>query len=167
MEICSGNGLWIAEKAKANPEMNWVAVEMCFERARSIWLKIHLEKIPNLYVVCAEAGAFVRNYVPLGSIQEVYINFPDPWPKRSHAKHRLIWAPFLQSLQTIIRDKITLATDDAPYYEQMMREFDLAGNWKKLQFEPSNEVYGDSFFADLWKRKGKTINYLQYQNEHS
>jgi tRNA (guanine-N7-)-methyltransferase len=164
MEICSGNGQWIRDRAIAQPEKNWVAVEMCFERARSIWLKIHREKIPNLYVICAEATAFVNHYVQMQSIEQGFVNFPDPWPKRCHAKHRLIWAPFVQSLQKVIQNQMTLATDDETYYLQMVAEFTKAGGWKKLLFEPSDEVYGDSFFADLWKQKGKTIFYLQYIN---
>ncbi len=166
LEICSGNGQWIGNRALAHPEKNWVAVEMCFDRARSIWLKIHQEKIPNLYVICAEASAFIRYYAPLASVEQGFVNFPDPWPKRAHSKHRLIWAPFVQSLQTVIRGEMTLATDDETYHQQMVTEFAKAGGWEKLVFEPSDEVYGDSFFADLWKRKGKTIFYLQYLNGH-
>jgi tRNA (guanine-N7-)-methyltransferase len=164
MEICSGNGQWVGAKALANPERNWVAVEMCFERARTIWLKVHRQKIPNLYVICAEASAFIKYYVTEKSVEEAYVNFPDPWPKRCHAKHRLLWAPFLQSLETVVSGKVTLATDDEPYHNQMVEEFAKSGVWTPKEFDPSKkETYGDSFFADLWIAKGRSLHYLQYE----
>src|SRR5690348_8334371 len=85
IEYCSGNGQWIGARAKQNPETNWIAVEKKFDRARKIWLKIHRENIPNLTVVCGEAVIFTRFYAPPCS--EIYVNFPDPWPKLRHAKH--------------------------------------------------------------------------------
>lgn len=163
MEICSGNGQWIGDRALAQPDKNWVAVEMCFERARTIWMRIQREKIPNLYVICAEASVFLRYYAPQQSVCEAFINFPDPWPKRRHQKHRLIWAPFLHLLRTIVLGQVTLATDDLPYYEQMKREFAQTPFWQAVPFDPA-ENYGDSFFAALWRSKGRKLYYLQYAN---
>ena len=40
----------------------------------------------------AEAGYFVREFVPDGSLAVVHIYFPDPWPKKRHQKRRLIQA---------------------------------------------------------------------------
>jgi len=158
MEICSGNGQWVGEKAKKHPEITWLAVEMDFQRARKIWLKSFRENIPNLLVVCAEASAFVRYYAPV--VEEAYVNFPDPWPKRCHGKHRLIWAPFVQLLQKVVKKKATLVTDDEPYCQQMVREFAKAGGWQRDEWLP--EEYGASFFGDLWRERGREIFYLRY-----
>ena len=53
LEYCSGNGEWILNRAMENPEINWVAVEMWFERVRKIYSKtinlLHIKSIniPN------------------------------------------------------------------------------------------------------------------------
>jgi tRNA (guanine-N7-)-methyltransferase len=86
VEYCTGNGAWIIEKALANPDRNWVAVEVQFERVRKIWSKMCNEKITNLFIVCGEALTYTRFYVPSHSFSAAYINFPDPWPKEKHAK---------------------------------------------------------------------------------
>ena len=160
LELCSGNGQWISEKAKQNPSINWVAVELRFDRARKIWLKSFRENLSNLYTVCGEGATFLRYYAPPKSIERAFINFPDPWPKLRHAKHRLVQAPFVALLAQVVCNRVTLATDDTPYREQMIQEFAKVASWQR-EADPQ-EDYGDSFFANLWKDKGKILHYLQF-----
>ncbi len=167
VEFCSGNGQWIIEQAKANRACNWVAVEMRFERARQIWLKGAREELSNLYVVCAEALEFIRYYVPPSSIAQSFVNFPDPWPKRQHAKHRLVQQPFLLELKRALQKgaPITLATDSAEYREQMIHAFSGWSSCFEAPFFCTDfPSYGESFFADLWTRKGREIFYMRYLN---
>jgi tRNA (guanine-N7-)-methyltransferase len=167
VEFCSGNGQWILEQAKTQPEKNWVAVEMRFDRARQIWRKSYGEELSNLYVVCAEASEFLRYYVPPNCIAQSFINFPDPWPKRLHAKHRVIQEPFVSALKRALRPNasVTLATDSAPYRDQMLEEFSKwLSDFKEPFYCTHFPSYGDSFFADLWMEKGREIFYLQYRN---
>jgi tRNA (guanine-N7-)-methyltransferase len=166
VEICSGNGQWIIEQAKAHPEINWVAVEMRFERARQVWLKMHRAELSNLYVVCAEALEFLRYYVPAASIGECFVNFPDPWPKRQHAKHRIVQAPFVALMKQTMKPgaSITLVTDSIAYRDQMLEEFSAwRSNFTPPFFCTDYAVYGESFFAKLWREKGREIFHLQYR----
>jgi tRNA (guanine-N7-)-methyltransferase len=162
IEYCSGNGQWIGEKAKQNPDINWIAVEKKFVRARKIWGKMQRENISNLCVVCGEALEFTRYYAP--RITKAFINFPDPWPKFRHAKHRLVRAEFLNELSRIMGPygTITCVTDDVPYFNQMLFEFSQCPEWTKI-FEGTDwQDYGDSFFKELWLHKGRAIHYLSY-----
>lgn len=169
IEYCSGNGQWIGEKARENPGMNWVAVEKCFERARKIWLKLHREAIPNLFVVCGDANVFTQYYPPSESVAEIHVNFPDPWPKRRHAENRLVRLPFLQKALRIVvpGGKATFVTDDPVYASQMLQETFKDPNWRPLLESPyySNDwsSYGSSFFADLWKEKGRQIYSMPFE----
>jgi tRNA (guanine-N7-)-methyltransferase len=163
IEYCSGNGEWIGERAKQNPEFHFLAVEKRFERARKIWLKIYREEIPNLTVICGEALTFTRFYAP--KAHSIYVNFPDPWPKLRHAKHRLITLGFIDEVSQILpsKAKATLVTDDLPYAEQMRSEFAKTPDWKVDFYGTEFPDYGNSFFKDLWLKKGKTIYYLSYE----
>lgn len=167
MEICSGNGQWIIEQAKAFPNVNWVAVEIRFDRARQIWQKCGVEGLANLYVVCAEALDFLRHYVLPNSIAQSFVNFPDPWPKRQHAKHRIVQAPFVAAIKNVLQcgATITLATDSRPYRDQMLEEFrSWPSDFPSPFFVTEMDSYGESFFADLWTKKGRELFYLRYKN---
>lgn len=168
IEFCSGNGQWIINQAKAHPDCNWLAVEIQFCRARQIWEAVQREKLTNLYVVCGEALDFLRHYVPEKCIYQSFVNFPDPWPKRHHAPRRLVQAPFCSLLQKtmVACAPITLVTDSAPYRDQMTQVF---RGWQSRLEAPfyctDLPQYGESFFANLWKGKGREIFYMQYLNE--
>ncbi|PIS02871.1 MAG: tRNA (guanosine(46)-N7)-methyltransferase TrmB [Chlamydiae bacterium CG10_big_fil_rev_8_21_14_0_10_42_34] len=163
IEYCSGNGQWIGDRALQNPEINWIAVDKRFERARKVWLKTYRENIPNLTVVCGEASTFTKFYAP--QAEEIYVNFPDPWPKLRHAKNRLIQVEFLNDLLKILKPhgRATCVTDDATYATQMMEEFSKCPEWKKLFHLNQWPDYGKSFFNDLWEKRGRTFHYLSFE----
>ena len=170
IEYCCGNGQWIGAKAKEHPEYNWIGVDKLFERARKVWAKIHREEISNLFVVCADALTFSRYYVAPQSVQEIYVNFPDPWPKLKHAKNRLIQQDFLNELDRIVKwgGQAHFVTDDFPYVETILREVSLCPVWKSIYPEPyyitDLPEFGDSYFKALWDKRGRTIYYQKYNH---
>lgn len=171
IEYCSGNGTWIAEKARSNPHCNWVAIEIRFDRVRKIWSKIKNEGLDNLVVFCGEGFRMTREYIPKGSVEQVYINFPDPWPKKRHAKHRIVQSPFIEQVHRVLKPEgmITLVTDDPVYSEQMIEVLNGQEGMVSLNSAPYfvNELegYGTSFFDSLWRDKGRMIRYHQYRKQ--
>lgn len=163
IEFCSGNGQWIGARAKQYPHLNWLAVEKKFVRSRIVWLKSHRENLPNLVVACSEGAIFNRFYAPKAT--EIFINFPDPWPKLRHAKHRIVRAEFLQELANTVEigGKATCVTDDPGYAKEMVLEFGKCPNWKFLFNVNEWPEYGRSFFNDLWTRRGRNIHYISYE----
>ena len=164
IEYCSGNGEWICSRAKMEPHLNWVAVEKRFDRSRKIWARLHREKIENLFVVCAEAFVFTKFYVPKRSVAKVFVNFPDPWPKLRHAKHRLIQGEFLQEMESVLMEtsQVNFTTDDQVYADQMLEVVSLRPSWKFLE-GVEDSSFGRSFFFDLWKSRGREIKYLHFE----
>lgn len=168
VEFCSGNGEWIASVAQNYPGLNWIAVEKDFYRAKKIWLRIFRHSLPNLFVVCGEALEFSKQYFEPESLKEAWVNFPDPWPKRSHAKHRLIQQPFEAEMRRILAKEapLTLVTDDEKYSAQMIGVF---SSWKSA-FDPDRVAfdlpgYGTSYFHTLWKEKEKQIRFHRFLHD--
>lgn len=165
IEYCSGNGAWLLEKARLHPERNFVAVEKRFDRVRKIWAKMQNQKLENVRIVSGEAHTTTRHYFPPASVAEVFINFPDPWPKLRHHKHRLIQEPFLHELARILKPNghITFVTDDPDYSEWAIEQFAKHPDFDFFDPHPyyCTELvgYGISFFEELWRSKGLTIRY--------
>lgn len=159
IEYCSGNGEWILSQAIQNPHVNWVAVEWWFPRVRKIYAKMMNLKIENLVIVSGEGLTFSREYLLDSSLDRVYVNFPDPWPKGRHAKHRMIQPSFAEQLRRVLKKGgvATFVTDDLPYRKQME---EVMRGW--TQVEESFENYGSSFFDRLWRSQGLTIYHLSY-----
>jgi tRNA (guanine-N7-)-methyltransferase len=170
-EFCSGNGEWVVDRAIQFPEKNWVAVEMRFDRVRKIWARGKRFGVTNLFVVWGDAKTYTEFYLPAHSLERVFVNFPDPWPKRRHAEHRLITKEFVQILSkgVTLKGEFILATDDETYALSAIEILNNAASWKPLlpppYFTHQWEGFGTSFFQDLWLRKEKKIYYEQFQND--
>jgi tRNA (guanine-N7-)-methyltransferase len=166
VEYCSGNGAWISSKALEFPHINWIAVEKKFERVSKIWNKIKAHQLKNLFIICGEGLNATQRYFKENSIAHVYVNFPDPWPKKRHWKHRIIQQPFLNEMHRVLADKgrLTFVTDDLDYSAVMREELHLSS-----KFTPFSPVltelpgYGSSFFEQMWRAKGKPIFYHQWE----
>ena len=169
LEYCSGNGQWICEKAKQNPEFNWVALDIRFDRCRKTWGRLYRENLSNLYILCGDAIPLTRYYIPKKSLMEIYVNFPDPWPKLRHAKHRLVQPLFLQEAAELVLPggKGTFVTDDPTYAAQMQHVLMASPFWSPLLSAPhyflNPSDFGSSFFLELWTKKGRDIHLFPFQ----
>jgi tRNA (guanine-N7-)-methyltransferase len=169
LEYCSGNGAWIAAKAKEEPHFNWVAVEHKFERVRKIWSKVKNVQLSNLLAVCGEGYRVTHHYIPSASVHAVFINFPDPWPKKRHAKHRIVQPYFIEEVQRILQPRgvLTMVTDDAAYSNVMVNVLHQCPGFESLFPDPFYVTefpsYGTSYFEDLWRQKGKQIYYHAFR----
>lgn len=169
IEYCSGNGAWISNCAENNPGVNWVAIEKKFPRVRKIWSKMKNRALHNLLPVCGEAMMTTEKYIPSETVSKVFVNFPDPWPKARHAKHRLLNKPFFDEAARIMlpQAELTIVTDDVPYRDQIVDTLS-----SHPEFEPIDPFpyylhdlhgYGDSYFETLWREKGKMIHYMRFK----
>ena len=100
IEIGSGKGHFITNLAKEHPEMNFIGVELQTTAAGMILRTKLEEKIYNLQLMCADA-ANIAMYLQENSVDIVYLNFYDPWPKTRHEKRRLTYKRFLDKYRKI------------------------------------------------------------------
>lgn len=168
LEYCSGNGGWIAEKASTQPGINWVAIEQKFPRVQKIWAKIKKYHLPNLFIICGEGYNATKRYFASDSIANVFINFPDPWPKARHAKYRIVQPAFASEAVRIMKKgaAITVVTDDETYSNEIIQVLSRTEGFASALPDPfytiAWENYGASYFDQLWREKGKDIRYHQF-----
>jgi len=169
IEYCSGNGTWVCSKAIEYPDINWIAVEKKYDRASKIWARAKNANIPNIVVAWAEGIFLTKNFFSENSVQEAYVNFPDPWPKNCHRKHRIINQEFLSELSKALVPKgvVTFVTDSENYSDIAIEEFQQNSAFCSLFSEPYySQVppsYGTSYFDTLFRLKGLNIRYHQFQ----
>ena len=169
LEYCSGNGDWICEKAKNFPDVNWIALEKKFGRVRKIASKMNNQRLSNLFIFCGEAHDITSHYIPKNSLSKVYINFPDPWPKRKHSKNRLIKPSFLDMLSLSMKKggEVFFVTDYFLYSKQVIQYFNFHSYFSPLFSDPyyqkQIDQYGDSFFYNLWLKKKASFYFSKFK----
>ncbi len=83
-----GKGQFITEMAKAHPEINYIGVEMQISVVSIALDKMIEQEIPNLQLLHVD-GSALTNYFADNEVDQIYLNFSDPWPKKKHEKRRL------------------------------------------------------------------------------
>lgn len=121
LEIGMGKGTFITEQAKARTDTNFFGIEW----ANWFWKycsdRLRRNRCTNARTIRAEAGFFLREFVPPASLSVLHIYFPDPWPKAKHNRRRLIQAPFLETVERVLvpGGKLQVVTDHLDYWQQI------------------------------------------------
>lgn len=122
LEIGFGMGETTEKIALAQPERNFLGVEVFNAGVGAMLRRIENSGLRNVRIIQHDAVEVVRDMIPPDSLAGVHIYFPDPWPKKRHHKRRLIQPPFVQLLASRIAPGgyLHCATDWQPYAEQML-----------------------------------------------
>ncbi|MBL9136545.1 MAG: tRNA (guanosine(46)-N7)-methyltransferase TrmB [Verrucomicrobiales bacterium] len=125
VELGSGDGSFILEWARRHPERDFLAVERLLGRIRKVDRKGQRAGLTNLRALRIEASYCLEYLLPPGTVESLHIYFPDPWPKRRHHKNRLVNERFPELAWRCLTPggQVHLRTDDAGYFEQMLRVF--------------------------------------------
>jgi tRNA (guanine-N7-)-methyltransferase len=121
LEIGFGNGEQILARATREPSSNFLGVEVHEPGVGHLLLAAERANLNNLRVIRHDAVEVLHDQIPLDSLDEVQILFPDPWPKKRHHKRRLIQPAFVDLIAQRLRPQglLHLATDWEPYAEHM------------------------------------------------
>jgi tRNA (guanine-N7-)-methyltransferase len=121
VEVGSGMGEATAQMAAADPDRNLLAVDVHVQGLGRLLRRVEEAGLPNVRVAEGDAVVLLRDMLPAGSVEEVRVYFPDPWPKARHAKRRLVQQPFLDLVASRLQPGgvLHIATDWTPYAEQV------------------------------------------------
>lgn len=124
LEIGTGNGTHFAQISYSRPERLFLGLELKFKTLVQSIRRCRRRGATNARVA-RYAAENISEFLAPGEINDVYIHFPDPWPKRRQQKNRLIQKKFLEDLYAVMRpgSHLEFKTDDYPYFKWAMSVF--------------------------------------------
>lgn len=166
LEIGSGDGGFLYRLSCATPGRNFVGVERLLGRVRKLDRRARAAGLANLRLLRIEAGYLLRYLVPPESLQVVHINFPDPWPKARHARHRLVSQGFPDMLHRLLapRGVVYLRTDFGPYASQMREVFGGCSQFAEVE-TPAALAGILTEFEAAFNAEGKATFHAAYQRD--
>lgn len=128
VEIGCGKGKFTVETAQANPDVLIVAIERCREAMVMGMEKAKNMELKNVFFVDMDV-ALIGGCFAAGEIDRMFINFPDPWPRKKNAKRRLTHRSLLKRYSRVMKDggEIHFKTDNAPLFDFSLEEFAAVG----------------------------------------
>lgn len=167
IEIGCGKGNFIIEKARQNPDINFIGIE----RYESILLRAirKVEDIPsNLRFMCIDAFTLDKYFNH--NIDLIYLNFSDPWPKKRHSKRRLTNEKFLDVYNKISNKKINIKmkTDNKELFAYSILTYNNYGfkiNDISLDLPIDYENNIVTEYEQKFRNQNIPINYINVEKE--
>lgn len=124
IDIGCGMGRFILARAAAHPEIQFIGIERLKPRVEKIARKAWRQGLTNIFIIRLEATYVLRYLIPEHSVSRCYLFFPDPWPKRRHAGHRVFNGEFRSLVwsRLITGGDLQVATDSEDYFSDMERQ---------------------------------------------
>ncbi len=132
LEIGFGNGEQLLWSAQNEPERDFIGIEVHRPGVGRLMNALAAHNVHNVRLYNHDAVDILERTVGAGSLDEVRIYFPDPWPKKRQQKRRLIQPDFIALLASRVTagGRLCLATDWQEYAEQMVATIDAADGWR-------------------------------------
>ncbi len=128
LEIGCGKGRFTCEQALREPEVLLLALEKVPDAMVVAMERAMEQKIENVRFLDRDAELLPEIFAP-GEVSRLYINFPDPWPKKKQFKRRLTAPEFLDRYKALLPEggEIWFKTDNGPLYEWSLETMQAAG----------------------------------------
>lgn len=163
LEIGFGNGQHLVDLAKRHREAQVYGVELYKAGIVKVLKEIGQKGLQNLKILCKDARE-VLDSLREKTVSEMYILFPDPWPKVRHHKRRLLQKDFIKQCVKILNDDgvLYIATDWENYadeIEKSLMDFSVskALKYSKLLDSPVADKIQETTFAKRAIKEGRSI----------
>lgn len=158
IEIGPGRGDFLFHLAATHPDATVVGIEIKRKRVDKLIARTEQRGLRNICIVQDDARAAIPRMFADASVDEIHIQFPDPWPKRRHAKNRGISEALLRECWRVLKagGMLAILTDSQPYAEAIATAAaGIDGLLPLSVAERDFEAVYPTLFAMKWKAEGR------------
>jgi tRNA (guanine-N7-)-methyltransferase len=172
LELGCGKGEYSVALAQAFPERNFIGVDI---KSNRMWrgAKTAIENnLPNVAFMRASIH-LIEEFFDNDEVSEIWITFPDPFPKDKHDKHRLTHPRFLERYKKIIKPEtiINFKTDDDGLFQFTLETLEqqkiqpLQVIWDVHQNDDADDYLKNikTYYEKLFSSRGRTIKFLKFK----
>ena len=168
LEIGAGTGLFSVELAARYPDKLFAAIDVKADRLQK-GAYIALEKgLDNIYFIRARADQ-IGDLFALSTLVNIWVTFPDPFPKKRAAGRRLTHPYFLRRYAQLLQPggELLFKHDDRDFFCWSLEQL-AAEKWqiRELSFDLHESSLDDEYkimttYEQRWLNEGKAINFVK------
>ncbi|NLG07647.1 MAG: tRNA (guanine-N7)-methyltransferase [Deinococcales bacterium] len=164
VEVGFGDGRFTVRRAKAEPGSRFVGLEVSSGSLQRALRRVKREGVGNVRLAKTGAHVALRQLFAPASVDALVVNFPCPWPKERHAKHRLLQRSFFELAGSRLREggELRLATDHPDYLGFALAEGAASGLYDTLRPPAPPDVF-ETKYALKWREQGKPLHYVVFR----
>jgi len=169
LEIGFGRGEFQLALAERAPDVAHVGVEISRKRVLKQARRLAKSELANVRLVHGTGEQAVAELFGPASLEAVWINFSDPWPKKRHHRRRLVQAPLVAAIadRLVPGGLLHVATDDVPYAEHidavLAAEPRLANAFAPARWLPEVEGRTPTAYELEWRAEGRPLHFFVYR----
>ena len=169
LEVGFGNGQHLIELAKRGSDKLIIGSEVYENGVATACFSLFKNKIENVRVFHGDVRIML-NSLKYGSVDRLYVLFPDPWMKKRHKARRLLSLTNIEFFSKVLKPQgaICIATDVEDYYLEIEEAFSNLYQFKKLHFSPKKKdlrffLGAKTKYEQKAINKGLSPSYLVYK----
>ncbi len=175
MELGCGKGGFISQIAPANPDINFFALDIKSEmlglakrKLEKAYSEINTEP-DNILIMCQNIEMIDTSFGEGDSVDRIYINFCNPWPRAKHKKRRLTHSRQLMKYKAFLKKdgEIRFKTDDDELFEESFEYFKECGFTEVFRtYDLHAENLPDNIVTEheqMFTDMGKKIKYAVFR----
>lgn len=168
VEVGAGNGLFCVELAARHPEQQFVALDVKGDRLQHGAYAAAERSLENVRFVRARADQ-IEELFPEGSVQDVWLTFSDPFPRKKSAGRRMTNRTFLQRYRAILRQNgvLKIKHDNRDFFNWSLEQL-VADGWgiDELSFDLHESELSDDYkilttYEQKWLDEGLVTNFVR------
>ncbi len=170
IEIGSGRGEFLIKSAMQNPNINYIGIDLKEKRIKTILRKLYKEKLKNVRIAKIYLNNENIKFLPPNSIEKIYLQHPDPWPKKRHFHRRIIQSEFINILHELLITNgiVDIATDHKDYAIWIVEHFkerkDFFSIYKKGFTKESEKGHIETYFEKKKREEGFEPYFMKYRS---
>jgi tRNA (guanine-N7-)-methyltransferase len=137
-EVGCGHGHFLERYAAEFPARVCVGVDLSSERITRALRKAQRGRLANCHFIRAEALEFLHALPPQAALGEIWVLFPDPWPKKRHHKNRLLQPDFFEAIASRAGEgtRLYFRTDHGEYFQAVAEGLAGLQTWRPVPDAP-------------------------------
>ena len=163
LEVGFGDGRFLSHLGQTHPEWNLLGAEISLGSVWRAYRRIKRDGVDNVRLYKGNAGFIVRDVIAPGALERIYVNFPDPWPRKKQWKNRLLQPEFFRILHSRLAPggRLELTTDHPGYFEYALEAAARSGCFTAEEGTPP-EAALETKYARKWLDQGKPIFHARF-----
>ena len=164
LEVGFGGGHFWALQHLLEGAVNYLGVEISGVSVQKALAKYRVADVQNGIVTRVAAEFLIRNILPVDSLERVYLNFPDPWPKGKHEENRFVRVETFELLSQRLKlgGELWLTTDHPEYYQFALDNARSTQLYDVLETAPPTAAL-QTKYAQKWQAMGININHARFK----